>query len=70
MKDKRFEYNNYYKLIIDTLKNEEYSGGEASEIMNELYEENCKLKRENHMWKSKYTSQVEELAVCYEKLGW
>ena len=39
-------------------------------LANELNREIRKLKRENHMWKSKYNSQVEELAECYAKLGW
>lgn len=40
------------------------------ERMEELQNENEQLKKENHRLNAKVNRLTDELAICYEKLGW
>ncbi len=74
MVNDRFEavidFDNTIEYIMDKECMDDLDFPDFIKLANELNREIRKLKRENHMWKSKYNSQVEELAECYAKLGW
>lgn len=64
------DFDNTIEYIMDKECMDDLDFPDFIKLANELNREIRKLKLKNHELQSKYDRQVEELAICYGKLGW
>ena len=69
--DREQKYKEEMNIPFDDAENlVAMSEDQVIDLLNDLYDEIIKVKRKNHELETKNKRYVEELSICYEKLGW